>query len=58
MNLKKKFSPYYLKHYTIPLYSLWYESTWERTIKAVKTCLYKTKGRVDYVDLTILTDVQ
>lgn len=56
---KEKIDPYHLKHCTIPLYLLWFGGTWERIVKAVKTCLYKTRGRVDIFGLlAILSDVQ
>lgn len=58
---KEKFALYQIKHHTIPLYSPWVGSCWERLIKTVKMCLYKTIGRkkVSHFDLiTILSDIQ
>ena len=58
---KERFSPYNLKHCTIPLFSPWYGGSWERSIKTIKSCLYKTieRGKVDYFGLlTILSDIQ
>ena len=46
---------------SLPYYSPGIESTWERMIKTIKSCLYKTIGRakVNYFDLlTILSDIQ
>ena len=45
----------------IPTYSPWVGSCWERLIKTVKNCIYKTVGRrsVDYFSLiTTLSDIQ
>lgn len=56
-----KFSSYNIKHLTIPLYSAWFGSTWERLIKTVKGCLYKLVGRerLPYFELlTVLSDIQ
>lgn len=39
-----KFSTYNIKHPTIPLYSVWFGSMWERLTKMVKGCLYKLVG--------------
>lgn len=36
-----KFSTFNIKHLTIPLYSAWFGSVWERLIKTVKCCLFK-----------------
>lgn len=50
-----------IKHVRIPLYSAWFGSAWERLIKVVKSCLYKTIGRskIEYFSFfTILADVQ
>ena len=50
-----------IKHITIPLYSAWVGSTWERLIRVVKSCLYKTVGRsrIKYFDLlTHISDIQ
>lgn len=58
---KERFGPYHLKHCTIPLFSPWYGGTWERSIKTIKSCLYKTigRGKVDYFGLlTIISDMQ
>ena len=34
-----------IQHNTIPLYSAWVGCTWERQIRTIKSCLYKTMGR-------------
>jgi hypothetical protein len=50
-----------MKHIRIPLYSAWVGSAWERMIRTIKGCLYKTVGRkgLDYFEfLTLLSDVQ
>jgi len=50
-----------IKHVKIPLYSAWVGSAWERLIRVIKTCLYKSIGRkvVDYFSLvTLLSDVE
>ena len=50
-----------IKHMKIPLYSPWFGSTWERSIRVIKSCLHKTLGRVkvDYFHLlTLLSDIQ
>ena len=49
-----------IKHVKIPLYAAWVGSTWERLIKVIKSCFYKTVGRkkLDYFKLiTILSDI-
>lgn len=56
-----KFSTFNIKHLTIPLYSAWFGSVWERLIKTVKCCLFKLVGRksLEYFEfLTVLSDVQ
>ena len=56
-----KFSPYNIKFKFTPVYSPWVGAAWERLIKTLKTCLYKTIGRniVDYFSfLTSLSDIQ
>ena len=56
-----RFSTFNIKHFTIPLYSAWFGSVWERPIKSVKFCLFKLVGRksVEYFEfLTLLSDVQ
>ena len=58
---KDNFQIHNIKHVKIPLYSAWVGSTWERMIKTIKQCLYKTIGckRVDYFTLlTVLKEVQ
>ena len=52
---------YNIKHIRIPLYAAWVGSTWERMIRTIKSCLYKTIGRsrIRYFDLlTVISDVQ
>ncbi|KAL7633029.1 UNVERIFIED_CONTAM: hypothetical protein RMT77_016605 [Armadillidium vulgare] len=49
-----------IAHKRIPLYSPWVGSMWERMIRVVKDCLFKTIGRssLNYFDfLTILSDI-
>src|SRR5262249_14137376 len=49
-----------IRHCKIPVYSAWVGSTWERMIRVVKNCLYKTVGRAkqSYFEfLTILTNI-
>ena len=56
---KEKFNPYNLRHCKIPLFSPWHSGSWERSIKTIKSCLYKTRGKVDYLgQLTILSNIQ
>ena len=57
----EKFRTFNMKYLTIPLYSAWFGSVWERLIKSVKCCLFKPVGRksVEYFEfLTLLSDVQ
>ena len=56
-----KFSTFNIKHLTIPLYSAWFGSVWERLIKSVKCCLFNLvdSKSVKYFEfLTLLSDVQ
>ena len=56
-----KFSLYNIRHIRIPVYAAWVGATWERMIKTVKFCLYKTVGRtlISYFELlTIISDIQ
>jgi hypothetical protein len=49
-----------IKHIKIPLYSAWVGAAWERLIRVVKSCFYKTVGRrkLEYFQvLTLLSDV-
>ena len=58
---KNKFQIYNINHKRIPLYSPWYGSCWERLIKIVKSCLYKSIGRskLNYFELlTLISDIQ
>ena len=58
---KESFSVYDIQHIRIPLYSAWVGATWERMIRTIKRCLYKTVGRarLSYFELlTVLSDVQ
>ena len=55
------FQVYNIKHIRITLYAAWVGSTWERMIRTIKSCLYKTIGRscIRYFDLlTVISDVQ
>lgn len=50
-----------IKHVRIPLYSAWFGSAWERLIRVVKSCLYKTVGRstIEYFFfITLISEVQ
>ena len=50
-----------VEHVTIPLYSAWVGSSWERMIKTIKRSITKVLGRkhVDYFTLiTLLSDIQ
>jgi len=50
-----------IKHLTIPLYSPWCGAAWERLIKTIKVCLFKSVGRrlLDYFSLlTLLSDIE
>lgn len=50
-----------IKHVTIPVYSAWIGSSWERMIRTIKSSLHKVLGRkhVEYFEmLTLLSDVQ
>ena len=56
-----KFGALNITFKNIPTYSPWYGANWERLIKVVKSCLYKTigKNKVDYFNLlTTLSDIQ
>ena len=58
---KAQFQNYDIKHIRIPLYSAWVGATWERLIRTIKSCLYKTIGRarLTYFELlTVISDVQ
>ena len=50
-----------IKHIKIPLYSAWIGSAWERLIRVLKTCLFKTVGRAQlsyYELLTTLSNIK
>ena len=50
-----------IKHVKIPLYSAWVGAAWERLIRVLKNCLYKTVGRskLSYFELlTSLSNIQ
>ena len=42
---KANFDVFDIQHVKIPLYSAWVGATWERLIRTVKSCLYKSIGR-------------
>ena len=46
-----------IRHIQIPLYSAWVGSTWERMIRVVKSCLYKTVGRAKLTYFELLTSL-
>ena len=58
---EEKFRISSIAHHTIPIYAAWYGATWERLIKTVKQCLFKTLGRntpsISEFS-TFLTDIQ
>ena len=50
-----------IRHIKIPVYSAWIGAAWERSIKTIKSCLYKAIGRkkLSYFQLlTTLSDIQ
>ena len=50
-----------IKHIRIPLYSAWVGSDWERLIRVLKNCLFKTLGRsrLSYFELlTTLSNIK
>ena len=50
-----------IKLYPIPAYASWMGGVYERQIKTVKQCLYKTlgKAKIKYFELlTVLSDIQ
>lgn len=56
-----QFQNFNIKHIRIPAYSAWVGSTWERLIRTIKNCLYKTVGRarLTYFELlTVIGDIQ
>ena len=58
---EEKFRVASITHRTIPVYAAWYGAVWERLIKTVKYCLFKTLGRFtpsfsEFV--TFLSDIQ
>ena len=58
---EEKFRAAAITHRTIPIYAAWYGAVWERLIKTVKHCLFKTLGRYtpsmsEFV--TFLSDIQ
>ena len=59
--LEEKFRIASIAHWTIPVYATWYGAVWERLIKTVKHCLFKTLGRFTpsfSKFITFLSDVQ
>ena len=58
---QQKFIKFNISHKTIPSYSPWFGSTYERLIKTVKQCIYKVFGRsiTDETNfVTSLSDIQ
>ena len=58
---EEKFRVASIVHKTIPVYAAWYGAVWERLIKTVKHCLYKTLGRFTpslSEFITFLSDIQ
>ena len=57
----EKFEIYAIKHIRIPMYAPWVGATWERMIKVIKSCMFKSIGRLklDYFELyTLISDIQ
>ena len=55
------FQAYNIKYVRIPLYTAWVGSTWERMIRTINSCSYKTirGSRINYFDLlTVISDFQ
>ena len=46
-----------IQHCRIPIYSAWVGSCWERQIRIVKSCLYKTVGRAKLTYFELLTSL-
>ncbi|MEO0900444.1 MAG: hypothetical protein AAFY71_28805, partial [Bacteroidota bacterium] len=58
---EERFKVASIKHRSIPIYAAWYGAAWERLIRVVKQCLYKTLGRTTprfSEFITLLSDVQ
>ena len=58
---EEKFRIARIAHRTIPVYAAWYGAVWERLIKTVKHCLFKTLWRYTptyYEFITFLSDIQ
>lgn len=58
---QQKFVKYDIVHKTIPTYSPWFGASWERLIKTIKQCLYKSLGRSTVDEsrfVTSLSDIQ
>lgn len=58
---QREYVRFNIVHKTIPAYSPWFGATWERLIRTIKHCLYKTIGRniiheINFV--TALSDIQ
>ena len=57
----QKFRTSSISFRTIPVYAAWFGATWERLIKVVKDCIYKTFGRSTISSTnfrTALSDIQ
>ena len=58
---EEKFCIASIAHRTISVYAAWYGATWERLIRTVKQCLFKTLGKnTPFIGefTTFLTDIQ
>ena len=58
---KEKFATTRISFKTIPIYAAWFGATWERLMKTVKDCLYKSFGKYALSSAnfsTALTDIQ
>ena len=58
---EERFRTASISHKTIPVYAAWYGAVWERLIKTVKHCLFKTLGRYtpSFSEfITFLSDIQ
>ena len=57
----QKFGLFKIRHITIPTYSPWVGSAWERMLRVVKSCLRKSiqKDKISYFPLlTVLSDIK
>ena len=58
---KTNFQTFNIKHKRIPLFAPWIGAIWERMIRVIKSCIYKSVGRnkLNYFDLfTLISDIK